>query len=106
MLRRFAPRNDSDIMFIHMVLFKIKRKDVPAYVADCKMWGREAGKQKGFIGYKTLFRTNARGQYASSYMWKKEADHSRFMKVHHDHLVSLSKCPVKVLGYYNFKTAR
>ena len=80
-------------MFIHMVLFKIQRKNVPTYVADCRMWEREAKKQKGFKGYKTLFRTNELGQYASFYMWEKEADHSRFMKAHHDRLVSLSKCP-------------
>ncbi len=69
------------------------------------MWEKAAKKLgKGFLGYKTLFRTNEKDQYASSYMWKSERDHDRFMKAHHDRLVSLSKCPVEVLGYYNFKT--
>lgn len=93
-------------MFIHMVLFKIKPKNVPVYVKDCRMWAREAGRHAGFIGYHTLFRSNEKGHYASFYMWKKEADHSRFMKKHHDRLVLLSKCPVEVLGYYNFETHR
>ncbi len=92
-------------MFIHMVLFKIKKRHVPTYVADCKIWEAEARKHKGFLGYKTLFRTNESGQYASSYSWKTEADHARFMKKHHDRLVSLSKCPVEVLGYFNFRAS-
>ncbi|MBI4432601.1 MAG: hypothetical protein HY592_03860 [Candidatus Omnitrophica bacterium] len=91
-------------MFVHMVLFKIKKRNVPVYAADCKLWEREAGKQKGFAGYHTLFRTNEKDQVASFYMWKSEKDHVRFMKKHHDRLVSLSSCPVEVLGYYNFKT--
>ena len=93
-------------MFIHMVLFQIKKKNVPTYIADCKIWEKEAKKHTGFIGYKTLFRTNEKNHYASFYMWKAEKDHVRFMKKHHDRLVSLSSCPVTVLGYYNFKTAR
>lgn len=88
-----------------MVLFKIRRGDAPVYEADCRLWKREAAKQPGFRGYKTLFRTNEPGQVASFYLWKKEADHKRFMKKHHDRLVSLSRCPVKVLGYFNFETA-
>ena len=87
-----------------MVLFKIRREKVPVYVADCRLWKREAALEPGFLGYKTLFRTNEPGQFASFYMWKTEKDHARFMKAHHDRLVALSKCPVKVLGYYNFKT--
>lgn len=93
-------------MFIHMVLFKIKRRDVKTYIADCRLWEREAKKHAGFIGYKTWFRTNDNDQYASCYTWRREADHTRFMKKHHDRLVSLSRCPVKVLGYYNFRTPR
>lgn len=100
-LGRFCGRS----MFIHMVLFEIKKKKVPVYVNDCSIWEKEAKKHRGFIGYKTLFRTNGKGQYASFYMWKSESAHSRFMLKHHDRLVSLSKCPVKVLGYFNFKTS-
>lgn len=92
-------------MFIHMVLFRIRKKNVPVYVADCKIWEKEARRHKGFVSYKTLFRTNQKNQHASFYMWNSEKDHARFMKKHHDRLVSLSKCPVEVLGYYNFKTA-
>ncbi len=87
-----------------MVLFKIKPKNVPVYVRDCKMWHREAAKASGFISYHTLFRVNEKHHYASFYMWKSEKDHKRFMDKHHDRLVSLSKCPVGVLGYYNFVT--
>lgn len=93
-------------MFIHQVLFKIKKSRVPAYVADCRLWEREARKHPGFIGYKTLFRTNQKDHYASFYMWRNERFHDRFMKRNHDRLVSLSKCPVEVLGYYNFTTSR
>lgn len=91
-------------MFVHTVLFKIQKKNVPTYVRDCRMWAREAKKAKGFLGYQTLFRTNERDHYASCYVWKTEKDHHRFMNKHHDRLVGLSKCPVKVLGYYNFRT--
>lgn len=89
-----------------MVLFKIRRKNVRVYEADCRLWKKEAAKQPGFLGYRTLYRTNAPDEYASFYMWKKESDHSRFMKKHHDRLVSLSKCPVKVLGYFNFRSGK
>ena len=91
-------------MFIHMVLFQIKKKNVPVYLKDCRLWQREAEKQRGFIGYRTLFRLNQKDEYASFYMWQTKKDHSRFMKKHHDRLVGLSKCPVKVQGYYDFKT--
>ncbi len=93
-------------MFIHTVLFRIKKRDVRTYVADCRMWERQAKRHPGFLGYRTLFRTNEKDQYASSYAWTSEAGHRRFMAKHHDRLVSLSKCPVEVLGYYNFKTSR
>ncbi len=91
-------------MFIHMVLFKIRKRHVRTYVADCRIWHREARRHAGFVGYKTLFRTNPKDQYASFYMWRDERSHKRFMRKHHDRLVSLSKCPVTVLGYFNFET--
>ena len=91
-------------MFIHLVLFRIRKKNVPVYKRDCKIWEAQARRQAGFLGYHTLFRTNEPRQFASFYMWKAENDHRRFMKKHHDRLVSLSRCPVEVLGYYNFKT--
>jgi len=89
-------------MFIHMVLFKIKKKNIPIYLKDCRLWANAAKKHAGFIGYQTLFRTNEKDQYASLYTWKDETHHSRFMKKNHDHLVLLSHCPVQVMGYYNF----
>ncbi|MGH7198435.1 MAG: hypothetical protein ACREH5_06840 [Candidatus Omnitrophota bacterium] len=92
-------------MFIHIVLFRIRKAKVPLYVADCRLWAREAARHRGFLGYHTLFRVNEKDQVASFYMWRSEKDHIRFMKKHHDRLVGLSKCPVKVLGYYNFKTS-
>lgn len=91
-------------MFIHKVLFKIKKKNVPVYKKDCGIWEKEAKKHTGFLGYHTLFRTNRPDQYASFYMWKSEGYHRRFMKKHHDRLVGLSKCPVEVVGYFNYKT--
>jgi heme-degrading monooxygenase HmoA len=90
-------------MFVHLVLFKIKKKDLPIYQRDCRIWEKDAKRQKGFLGYHTLLRTNEKNQAASFYLWKSEAHHNRFMKKHHDRLVSLSKCPVQVLGYFNFK---
>ena len=90
-------------MFIHMVLFKIQKKNVPVYVRDCKMWADEAKKHAGFLGYKTLSRTNEKNEYASFYMWKSQSYHTRFIGKHHDRLVSLSRCPVHVMGYYNFE---
>lgn len=66
------------------------------------MWAREAKKCPGFSGYKTLFRTNKKNQMASFYAWTEEGAHHRFMKKHHDRLVSLSRCPVEVVGYFNF----
>ncbi len=90
-------------MFIHQVLFKIQKKHVAVYKKDCILWRREAEKHPGFLDCRTLIRTNAAGQYASFYVWKSETHHKRFMDKHHDRLVGLSKCPVEVLGYYNFK---
>ena len=91
-------------MFIHCVLFRIAKKNVPVYKRDCRIWEKEAKCHAGFLACHTLMRTNESGQYASFYLWKNEAFHRRFMKKHHDRLVSLSSCPVQVLGYYNFKT--
>ena len=91
-------------MFTHQVLFRIQKKHIPTYLKDCRLWGREAKKHPGFVAYGTLARTNEKNQYVSFYRWKDEKYHVRFMKKHHDRLVSLSKCPVEVLGYYNFKS--
>ena len=91
-------------MFIHKVLFRIQKRHVPLYRTDCLMWAREASRHPGFLGYRTLERTDHKGQYASLYMWKSRPHHERFMKKHHDRLVSLSKCPVEVLGYYNYRS--
>jgi len=76
---------------------------VSVYRADCRIWEKEAKKHCGFLACHTLMRTNKTGEYASFYQWRSEADHRRFMDKHHDRLVSLSRCPVKVLGYFNFK---
>ena len=91
-------------MFIHCVLFGIQKKHVPSYRRDCRIWQKEAKRQPGFLGYHTLARTNRANQYASFYLWKSEGHHRKFMSRHHDRLVSESSCPVRVLGYYNFKT--
>lgn len=91
-------------MFLHVVLFRIRPKDVPTYVRDCRMWIREASRHRGFITARTLRRTNEKNQHASTYVWRSSKDHFAFMKKHHDRLVSLSRCPVEVLGYYNFNT--
>ena len=91
-------------MFIHLVLFRIQKKNIPVYKKDCKIWEKEAKGHAGFLGYQTLLRTNQANQYASFYQWRSEKQHRRFMDKHHDRLVSLSRCPVRVLGYFNFKT--
>ena len=88
-----------------MVLFRIQKRNLPVYTADCKIWHKEAKRHAGFLDYRTLFRVNEKDQYASFYVWKNKSAHDRFMKKHHDRLVALSRCPVKVLGYYNFTTA-
>ncbi len=92
-------------MFIHMVLFRIRPRHVRQYRIDCRMWGKEAARHRGFIGWHTLTRVDHKGQYASFYMWRRRADHARFMRRHHDRLVGLSKCPVEVLGYYNLRAS-
>jgi len=91
-------------MFIHVVLFEIKLKEVSDYRKDSKMWARYAKKYGGFISYHTMKRVDSRNQYASVYVWKTKQDHDRFMKKFHDWLVSKSKAQVKVLGYYNLKS--
>ena len=91
-------------MFVHLVLFRIRKKNVPVYRADCRLWAKEAKRHPGFLGVHTLMRTNKPGQYASFYQWRSETHHRRFMKKHHDRLVALSSCPVDVLGYFDFKT--
>ncbi len=91
-------------MFVHIVLFKIKPSYVKTYRKDCAMWMRQAARYRGFIAYKTFLRTNEKDQYASCYMWDKQTDHEAFMKAQHERLVGLSKCPVDVVGYYNYKT--
>ena len=91
-------------MFIHMVLFRIQKKNVRTYERDCRLWAKEARQHAGFLDYRTLTRTNEKDQYASFYVWKSETFHKKFMSQHHDRLVALSKCPVKVLGYFNFNT--
>ena len=92
-------------MFIHCVLFRIQKKNVPVYKRDCRLWEKEASRHPGFVGYRTLVRTDKTGQYASWYQWKTELHHRRFMKKHHDRLVAESRCPGRVLGDYNFKPA-
>jgi hypothetical protein len=89
-------------MFIHAVVFTIQKKNVPLYKADCRLWEREAKKYPGFLYYRTLKRVDFKDQYAASYVWRSRRDHDRFMKKNHDRLVSLSKCPVQVVGYFNF----
>ncbi len=90
-------------MFIHAVLFEIEPKEVLDYRKDSKMWAGFARKSRGFIGYFTVKRVNAKNQYASVYKWKTKPDHDRFMQKFHDWLVAKSKAKVKVLGYYNLK---
>ena len=90
-------------MFIHVVLFEIKPKEVPDYRKDSKMWARYASKQKGFISYHTMKRFGFRNQYASVYAWETKQEHERFLRKLHDWLVSKSKARVKVLGYYDLK---
>lgn len=92
-------------MFIHCVLFRIKKKNVRVYKRDCALWKREAKRHPGFQGCHAMASTDKPGQFASLYFWKDEKFHRRFMGGHHDRLVSLSRCPVTVLGYFNFKTA-
>lgn len=90
-------------MFIHVVLFEIKAKEVRDYRKDSLMWARHAMKQKGFISYHTMKRFGFNNQYASVYEWKTKQGHERFMKKFHDLLVGKSKARVEVLGYYNLE---
>ena len=93
-------------MFIHSVLFEIAPKEQTKYKRDCRMWAAYAKKAKGFIRYLTVRRVDCKNQYASVYEWKAKNFHDSFMKQHHDELVSKSQAKVKVLGYYNLKTAQ
>lgn len=88
-------------MFIHIVLFRIQKRHVPVYKKDCLIWKKCARRHPGFLACHVLQRTDTPHQYASYYAWKSRRDHDRFMRKHHDRLVAVSKCPVKVLGYYN-----
>ena len=91
-------------MFIHAVLFEIKRSEVPYYRRDSIMWARHAKKHsKGFVSYYTMKRADVKNQYLSLYEWKTRNHHDAFMKRFHDFLVSKSKAKVKTLGYYNLK---
>lgn len=91
-------------MFIHTVLFEIKPKEVPDYRKDCRVWAKQAGEYKGFLGYFTMRRLGFKNQFASVYKWKTKKDHDCFMKKFHDLLVAKSKAKVKVLGYYNLNS--
>jgi len=91
-------------MFIHVVLFEIKPREVGAYRKDSKMWASYTMKARGFVAYNTMKRFGFKNQYASVYEWKTRQDHERFMNKLHDWLVSKSKARVKVLGYYNLKS--
>ena len=90
-------------MFIHVVLFIVKPKEVAKYRKDSLMWARHTKKAKGFCAYFTMKRYGFKNQYASVYQWVKKADHDNFMRKYHDWLVSKSSAKVKVLGYYNLK---
>ena len=90
-------------MFIHVVLFVIKPKEVVKYRKDSLMWARYTKVAPGFLSYRTMKRYGFKDQYASVYQWAKNADHDCFMRKYHDWLVSKSKAKVKVLGYYNLK---
>jgi len=90
-------------MFIHVVLFVIKPKEVVRYRQDSLMWARYAKRSCGFLSYRTMKRYGHKDQYASIYQWVKKVDHDRFMRKYHDWLVSKSKAKVGVLDYYNLK---
>jgi len=90
-------------MFIHVVLFEVKPKEVVKYRKDSLMWASYTKKSKGFVAYQTMKRYRFKNQYASVYQWLKKSDHERFMDKYHDWLVGKSKAQVKVLGYYNLK---
>jgi len=90
-------------MFIHVVLFAIKPKEVAKYRKDSLMWAAHTKKARGFLAYQTMKRYGLKNQYASVYQWAKKSDHEKFMGKYHDWLVAKSKAKVKVLGYYNLK---
>ena len=90
-------------MFIHVVLFKVKSKEVAQYRKDSLIWARHTEKSPGFLAYQTMKRYGYKDQYASVYKWDKKINHDNFMRKYHDWLVSKSKAKVKVLDYYNLK---
>ncbi|MDD3344922.1 MAG: hypothetical protein PHO34_00590 [Candidatus Omnitrophica bacterium] len=90
-------------MFVHVVLFEVKPKEVSKYRKDSLMWASHTRKSRGFLSYKTMRRYGFENQYASVYKWEKKSDHDRFMGKYHDWLVGKSKAKVKPLGYYNMK---
>ncbi len=90
-------------MFIHVVLFEIKPREVAKYRKDSLMWARQAKKSDGFAAYRTMKRYGFKNQYASAYQWDKKSAHDYFMRKNHDWLVGKSSAKVKVVGYYNFK---
>jgi hypothetical protein len=90
-------------MFIHVVLFVVKPKEVAKYRKDSLMWARHTKKSSGFLSYQTMKRYGFKDQYASVYQWVKKANHDYFMRKYHDWLVGKSSAKVKVLGYYNLK---
>jgi hypothetical protein len=90
-------------MFIHVVLFLIKPKEVAQYRKDSLMWARYAKKAPGFLAYRTMERYGFKNHYASVYEWEKKADYDNFMRKSHDWLESRSKAKVKVLDYFNLK---
>ena len=90
-------------MFIHVVLFVVKPKEVAKYRKDSLMWARHTKKAPGFLFYRTMKRYQAKDQYASVYVWEKKSAHDSFMRQYHDLLVSKSAAKVKVLDYYNLK---
>jgi len=90
-------------MFIHVVLFEVKPKEVAQYRKDSLIWARYTKTAKGFLAYRTMSRYGHKNQYTSIYQWVKKSDHDCFMRKYHDWLVSKSKAKVKVLDYYNLK---
>ncbi len=90
-------------MFIHVVLFEVKPRELTQYRKDSLMWAGFAKKARGFVAYHTMSRYGFKNQYASVYQWAKKADQDCFMRKYHDWLVAKSKAKVKVLGYYNLK---
>ncbi|MFH1281255.1 MAG: hypothetical protein ABIH91_00855 [Candidatus Omnitrophota bacterium] len=90
-------------MFIHVVLFAVKPKEVVRYRKDSLMWARQAQRFTGFLAYRTMERYGFKGQYISVYQWAQKSNHDCFMRKYHDLLVSKSEARIQVLDYYNFK---